>query len=130
DQPGVELRELRIGDAEALGLVAAQVVERGVGRAYQRVQHALRARMLQVQRQALLVAVEGLEEMAVTVGEEVWADRAGDVAALPRVLDLDALGAEVGQHHAAERAGAVLLDGDDAQTCERKHGSVTILSIR
>ena len=43
-------------------------------------------------------------------------DRAADIAALGRVLDLDHLGAEIAQQHAAERAGSVLLDGDDAQT--------------
>ena len=115
DELGIELGELRVGHAEPLGLVAAQVVEGGVRRAHQCVQHAGRLRVLQVQRQALLVAVEGLEEMAVAVGKEMRSDRAAHIAALGRILDLDHLGAEVGQHHAAERAGTVLLDGDDAK---------------
>ena len=44
-----------------------------------------------------------------------------DVAALGRVLDLDDLGAEVGQEHGAERPGAVLLDRQDAHARERQH---------
>ena len=48
-------------------------------------------------------------------------DRAAHVAALVRVLDLDHLGAEVGELHGAERPGAVLLDREDAHAGERQH---------
>ena len=64
--------------------------------------------------------------MAVAVGEEMRADGAADVAALGRVLDLDHLGAEIAQHHAAERPGPVLFDGNDAQAGEREHGKATV----
>src|SRR5581483_1394484 len=88
-----------------------------------------RAGVLEVQRHALLVAVEGLEEVAVAVAEEVRPNRAADVAALGRVLDLDHLGAEVGEQHAAERAGTVLLDRDDAQSRQGKHGEAMSPSL-
>ena len=122
DDPGVDLAELRVGESELLRLVAAQVVEGRIRRAHEPVQNLFCPRVLEVERDALLVAVEGLEEVAVAVGEEMRTDRAADIAALGRVLDLDHLGAEVAQHHAAERPGSVLFDGNDAQAGEREHG--------
>ena len=65
-----------------------------------------------------LVAVEALEEERVRP-LLVRGDVAGDVAADRRVLDLDHLGAEVGELHRPERARAVLLDRDDANVGER-----------
>ena len=47
---------------------------------------------------------------------------ARDVAADRGILDLDHLGAEVGELHRPERAGTVLLDRDDADIGERLHG--------
>ena len=69
DDLGIDLLQLRVGEAELLRLVAAQVVEGRIGRAHQRGAARLRLRVLQVEREALLVAVEGLEEVAVAVGE-------------------------------------------------------------
>src|ERR1043165_1027113 len=110
-----------VGDAQPLGLIATQIVEPRIGRAHQLVEYAARLRVLQVEREAALVAVERLEEMAVARPEVVRADRAADVAALRRVLDLDHLGAEVAQQHAAERPSPVLLDRDDADAGKREH---------
>ena len=53
--------------------------------------------MLHIKRDTALVAVERLEEVTVARPKEVWPDGAPDVATLGRVLDLDDLGAEVGQ---------------------------------
>ena len=58
-----------------------------------------------------------------SLAEEVRADVAADVAAVAVVLDLDDLGAEVGEVRGAERAGAVLLDGEHAQARQGKAGS-------
>src|SRR5438477_12675168 len=70
-----------------------------------RVQHAPRARFLEIEGDALLVAVEAVKELAVVgavaVAEEERSDMAGHVAAIGRVLDLDHLGAEIGQLHRA-----------------------------
>src|SRR5262249_14878320 len=115
DDPRIEPLKLRIGDAEPLGLIAAQVVESGIGSAHQRVQHAASLWVLQVERQALLIAVERLEEMAVPIGKEMGPDRTSDVAPLGGVLNLEDFGTKVGKHHAAEGTGAVLLNRDDAQ---------------
>ena len=49
-------------------------------------------------------------------------DVAADVAAGARVLDLDDLGAEVGQVQAAVGAGAVLLEGEDPDVFQGPHG--------
>src|SRR5262247_1098716 len=82
--------------------------------------------MLEIERQALLVPVEGLEELAVRVAEEMGADVATDVAAVLVVLDLDHLGAEIGEVGGAERPRAVLLDGEHAQAGERQLGGVGV----
>ena len=47
-------------------------------------------------------------------------DVAGDVAAHPGVLDLDDLGAEVGEDLGAEGPGAELGDGEDSNAVERR----------
>ena len=71
-----------------------------------------------------LVAVEAFEEMAVVRAEEMRADVARHVAVLARVLDLDDLGAQIGELHGAVGAGAVLLYRDDAQAGKRQHPCV------
>ena len=47
---------------------------------------------------------------------------AADVAARGRVLDLDHVGAEVGELERAPRPGAELLDREDADVSQRLHG--------
>ncbi|OIQ63047.1 hypothetical protein GALL_554170 [mine drainage metagenome] len=68
--------------------------------------------MLQVQRHAALVAVERLKKLAIPRPKHIRPHRSADIAALGGVFDLDHLRAEVGEQHRAERAGAILLDGD------------------
>ena len=74
----------------------------------------------QVERDALLVAVEGLEPEPVLASLEGRHVAAG-VAADRRVLDLDHLGAEVGELERRPRARAELLDRDDPDVGERQH---------
>src|SRR5690606_18583452 len=73
-----------------------------------------------VQRDAFLIAVEGLVEMAVARPEIVRPHGAAHVAAVVRVLYLDHFGAQVGQMLRAERPRAILLYRDDAQSCQRQ----------
>src|SRR5439155_21947868 len=75
-------------------------------------------RGLQVDDDAALVAVEQQEEKAVELGIVAVPQLAGAVAAL-RVLDLDHIGAEPGQHLRARRAGLVMGEIDDANAVER-----------
>ena len=91
----LHVRELGVGRAEPLGLVAPQIVEHRVRRAHEFAEHTLRLGMLHIKRDTALVAVERLEEVTVARPKEVWPDGASDVATLGRVLDLDDLGAEV-----------------------------------
>ena len=78
--------------------------------------------VLQVERQAALVGVEGEEEEAVGVGPvPLSVYRAG--LALARLLDLDHVGAQPGQHLAARRPGLVVREIDDADARQRlTHG--------
>ena len=114
-----------VGQAQLFRHVAAHVAGERIGRADQIVQDGPRLRLGQVQRQAFLVAVEAVEELAVAGREEVRADGAGHVAAVARVFDLDDLGALVGQEHGAERPGPVLLHRKHADSLERQHGGYT-----
>ena len=85
------------------------------------------ARVLEVEGQAPLVGVEGEVEEAVGVGP-VPHGRAGDVA-LARLLDLDHVGAQPGQHLPARRPRLVVGDVDDPDTGERlAHGMVSIMA--
>jgi hypothetical protein len=111
----------RVGDAELLRQVAAQVVQHRVRLRDQALEHPHPVRVLQIERDAALVPVERLVEVAVALAEEVRPDRAAHVAALRRVLHLDHLGAQVAQQHGAERAGPVLLDREHRDAPERKH---------
>src|SRR6185437_14394618 len=65
DEARIGVLQRRIGEAEPVRLIAAEIVEKPVGAARQRRQHLAGLRLLQVERQAALVAVEALEEMAV-----------------------------------------------------------------
>jgi hypothetical protein len=117
--------ERGVVEAELLRLVAAQVVHDHVGGAHEAAKGGLALGALEVQRDALLVEVEGLEEVAVVGPEEVRSHAARGVAALFAALDLDDLGAEVGEVHRAERAGAEVLEGEYAEAQERQGGTHT-----
>src|SRR5581483_2274045 len=73
----------------------------------------------EVETDGTLVAVEALEEeRGIAFG--IRRNPACGVAAVARVLDLDDVGAEVGQLHRRERACPVLLEGDNADVVERQ----------
>jgi hypothetical protein len=110
--------EVVVGDADLGGHVAAQVGVDDVAHLDEVLEHRAAGRRREIEGQRPLVAVEGLEEegvLALAVRRHV----ATDVSADARILDLDHFRSEIGQVHAAERAGAVLLDRDDADVGER-----------
>ena len=81
----------------------------------QRAREVAVGRVLEVERDRLLAAVDRSEVLAVAaVHRRPLAHR----VALGR-LDLDDLGAEVGEQHAAERAGGDLAELDDLEARER-----------
>ena len=84
--------------------------------------HRAPVRRAQVQGHAALVAVEGLEVHRV-LPRLLRRHVAADVAAGAGVLDLDHVGAEIGELHRRPRPGAELLDGEDADVGERRDGS-------
>src|SRR5687767_89500 len=76
--------------------------------------------MLQVERQALLVAVKGLEKVAVLDAEEMRSHVAAHIAAILVIFDLDDFCTEIREVRRAERSGAVLLDRKDTQAGQWK----------
>ena len=115
----IDALEIGVADTQLLGTVAAQVAVDGIRGAHEILEDGARARVREVERDAALVVAEGLEEervLALLEGRHV----AADVAARARVLDLDHVGAEIGELHAAPRTRAVLLDRDDRDVLERR----------
>jgi len=128
--------DLRIGggytgiiEPELGGKIAAQIVENDIAGLDQLEQHLAPFRVFQVERKAALVAVKRFVEMAVARAEKMRPDIAPDVAAVLEVLDLDDFRAEVGKVLGAERARAVLLDRNDAQSGKRKTGHSGFLAM-
>ena len=115
----VDVCEVGVADAQLLGPVAAQVAEDGVGAAHDVLEDRPGLRVREVERDAALVVAERLEEERVLALLE-RRNVAADVAPAARILDLDHVGAQVGQVHAAPRARAVLLDRDDRDVLERR----------
>jgi hypothetical protein len=72
-----------------------------------------------VERDAVLVAIERLEEEGVLLLLE-GRDIATDVTAGARILDLDDLCPQVGKLHGRPWAGAELLDRDHSDVLERE----------
>src|SRR3546814_8832312 len=68
-----------------------------------------------------LALVEQAVVAALAVVEEEGTDRARHVATVGRILQLDDLGADVGQVLRPPGTGAVLFDGEDADAFERQH---------
>src|SRR5688572_1825719 len=117
----VHLAQRFVRESERRRLVAAQVIEHAIGAAREIAEHDAAGVVPQVERDRALVAVEGLEELAVARAEKVRSEVAAVVAALAQVLHLDHLGTEIGEVDRAGRAGAVLLDGEDAKSGEWQH---------
>ena len=111
DQPRIDLLQM-LGPQPALAHRARrEVLDHHVGRLQQLHQHRPALGRVGIEREALLVAVEVAEEAA---AEALQLARA---VAVDR-LDLDHLGAEVGQDHAAGRTEDGVGELDDADALE------------
>src|SRR5262249_39345996 len=121
DDGRVQRPEVGVPDAEPRGDVAPQVRVHDVGDAHQVLEDLAAGGAAEVEREAPLVAVEGLGEEAVLAG---LARRHVPRYVAPGggVLDLDDLRAQVRELERAERAGAVLLEGEDADVLQRPNG--------
>ena len=112
DEPVVVGCKAGVVEAELLQHAGLEVLDHDVGRSGELPRH-LRARgLLQVDADALLVAVEHRKKACAR------AEQPSRALALDR-LDLDDLGAHVGQHHRAGRAHHHVRELDDAQALER-----------
>ena len=108
DEARVQFLQTLVVDPEPLGRVVAHVVLDHVGALDQRQQHLHRARILEIERDAPLAAVRHV----------------GDVVRVPvgvvEGVDLDDVGAEVGQDLRAVRARDREPQIEDRDACERR----------
>src|SRR5207247_3198901 len=110
---------------ELLHRSGPKVFEKDVALPDERPKDRLALRGLEVQGDALLVAVDGHEVRRLAAREGRPAPR---VVALPRLFDLDDLGAHVAQHHRAERPGEAAGEIQAADTGEWLVSSGHVLS--
>jgi hypothetical protein len=125
---GIDPAEARVVEAERRREMAAQIVHYRLGVAHKRMQLALSFGRFDVERDAALAEIPGLEVVAVIGAEPMRADVSRRVAAGGRMLDLDHIGSELGQKHRAVGCRPILLDGEHPHACERPHGSALRLS--
>ena len=106
-EPGVLLAQALVADAEAVEHPGAEGLEQHVGVAHQAQQHLAAPLVLEVDADRALVAVQGQEQRraGARLGALVVRRRPAHVVAQAGVLDLDHVGAEVGQQQRAEPAG-------------------------
>ncbi len=123
DQPRVDLGQRGIADAEPVHHAGAEILHDHVGVGDQALDDLDRRRLLQIQRQAALVAVDrqpGRRHAAVC--PLARQRRAAHVLALA-ALHLDDVGAEQGELEAAERSGKDLGEIEDACAGKRAGGA-------
>ncbi len=123
DEFRVQGREVGVAQAEARHHAGLEVLDEHVGFLRQTPQDLLPAGILQVERDALLPAVDAHEIGAFRTDKR--AEGPG-VVALPRPLNLDHLGAEIGEHHRAERAGEDAGEVEDAEAVEGSRHGITV----
>jgi hypothetical protein len=104
-------------ESEAVESAGSEVLHHDVGACHELVGDLDAVRVLEVERDAALAAVQPGEPGRLTVDDAVVV--AGKVA-LTAAFDLDDVGAEVGEMARAKRRRDSLLEADNAQTGERK----------
>lgn len=115
---GIDDAQRLVREAELVGQVTAHVVVHAVRHAHEVVEDRSPLGVRQIERDGFLAAIEGLkvERIALDLPRRYVAR---DVASDRWILDLDDLGAEVGEHLCAERPGAELRNRQNAQAVER-----------
>jgi hypothetical protein len=121
DEGRVSLGEPPCVEAEPAGALPRSVVEQQVAASGQQIQDVAAVRGPQVDDDAPLVAVDGGEVGAQAVGGRTPVRRSpGTRLVAAGRLDLDDVGAEVGQEHGGERSGEDAAAVDDADPVERE----------
>ena len=113
-------RQARIVETDLLGEAGTEVGEDDVGARHQPVDHRARTGMAQVQRQRVLAAVARDEVTRLTGRQR---RQVANGIALQR-LDLDDVGAALGQELRAEGDRDELAELHDLETGERLHGAL------
>ena len=108
-----------VTETEPVHHAGAEVFDQHVRRFDQAPQHLRAARRLQVQRDALLVAVHHQERGRLVA--DLGRNHVAGVVAGRNFLDLDDLGAHVGEHQRAGRARHDMRQIDDLQSTQRAH---------
>ncbi len=117
DQPGIAFAQRLPADAPALERADLEILDQDIGLADQALQDVGALVGAQVERHRLLVALLAEEQqgfLALALGAEAAQRVAG-----PRQLDLDRLGAELGELGGAERPGDVARHVEHADAVER-----------
>ena len=122
DDARIDLGELVVAKAHALHHAGAEIVDDDVGVAHEIVDDRLAVGLAQIERDRALVAVEAAEHRIVEpVG--IVGDRGAREIAGAGPLDLDDVGAVVGEHLRRARAQHHLGEIDDADARQRLIGS-------
>ena len=103
-----------VGETETHGEITAEIVVDDSRGRKKPMEYGDPARVGEVERDALLVAVERLEVQAVAVADREGSDVACRIAAVAGALDLHDVRTEVAEQRRRERAGTELTNGQDA----------------
>jgi len=127
DDAGIDFGELVIAEAHPLHHPGAEIVDDHVGPAHEVVNDRLPVFFAQVEGDRPLVAVEAAKDRIVEP-VRVVGNRGAREVARARALDLDDVGAVIGQHLGRARSEHHLGEVDDAHArqrlrCRRLHGS-------
>ena len=117
DHPRVDLRQRRVIEAVLAHRAGLEVFGDDVGTRRKLARNIGAFRQMEVDRDALLVAVEHRKETGPR------AEQAARTVAVDR-FDLDHFGAHVGEHHAARRSHDHVREFDDAESREGVRRSV------
>jgi hypothetical protein len=117
DQAGVDFLEGVVAQAQPFERAAAVVFGQDVGLLHHGQQDLASLRMLQVEGDAALVAVQDHEGRRDPVHARLAV--AARIVAAGKLFDLDHVGAHVGQHHAAGGAGHDLREFQHAHAGQR-----------
>ena len=115
DDPGLSLPQVVIADLQPLGGARTEILDHHVRLAHQAIHDVTPGGLLEIEPQPPLVAVDALElPAAVRHGRGKGARRVAAVG-----LDLDHVGAHVGQHDGAKRSGNVAREVENGNSFQR-----------
>src|SRR5208282_460657 len=121
DDPRIDLGEPLIAEAHALHHAGAKIVHDDIGPAHEVVNDRLAVLLAQIEGDRSLVAVEAAENRIVEA-VRIVGDRGTRKIARAGALDLDDVGAVIGQHLGGARSEHHLGEVDDAHAGQRLRG--------